>query len=128
MRGNRKHSGFRRKAPLVLVVAADDEDKTVAYLKYAGFQVEACLPGERAFERAKAEEPGVVLVDLGHAGGLDLVRRLKSEEKTSQALVIALGNEEHIAEAHAAGRDAPQRLVGAVMRALGSVRRFARDA
>jgi DNA-binding response OmpR family regulator len=136
MRGERLVSGLRQRVPLILV--ADDEERSreqnAWYLKYAGFKVEVVATGEDALAVSPRLRPSVVLIDLAlqDVPGLEVVRRLKADERTTSAVVVALGarGDEAYESAHQAGCDvllpkpcSPQRLVATVMRVLGAARR-----
>ena len=90
----RTGSGWRRKAPVVLVVAADPEawELTKSYLRYVGFAVELCGDEARALAIAARTRPTVVVVDeaVADEGGWALAHKVKSEPSTRGVPVLAL--------------------------------------
>jgi DNA-binding response OmpR family regulator len=81
----------------ILVV---DDDPTVAdvvgrYLRRDGFDVELVADGEAALERALAEPPDLVVLDLMLPGlsGLEVCRRLRATLPTPVVMLTALGEE-----------------------------------
>ena len=78
----------------ILVVEDNDLnlDMITRRLKRKGFSVVAAVNGEEALERAAAEQPDLVLMDLSlpEMDGWEATRRLKSEDATKAIPVIAL--------------------------------------
>ena len=72
-------------------------------LRQRGFTVLTAPDGEAALELIRAELPGLVLLDLlmPRMSGLELLRRLRSEERTHALPVLVISNssrEEDVAE------------------------------
>jgi CheY-like chemotaxis protein len=72
-------------------------------LRQRGFTVLTAPDGEAALELIRAELPGLVLLDLlmPRMSGLELLRRLRSEERTRALPVLVISNssrEEDVAE------------------------------
>jgi CheY-like chemotaxis protein len=79
---------------LVLVIE-DDQDTRDMYaelLKSSGFVVQTARTGMEGFTRACESTPGVILTDLGlpTIDGWEVVRRLKSDERTKHIPVIVI--------------------------------------
>ena len=79
-----------------ILIVEDDADIALS-LKYhlerqAGFQVSVAHDGERGLETALREVPDLVLLDLNLPGidGLDVCRRLRSDERTTVVPIIML--------------------------------------
>lgn len=96
--------------PLVLIVDdyADAREMYVEYLSVSGFRVAEAADGQQAVEQAKALKPDVVLMDLSLpiVDGVEATRRIKADETTKHALIIALtghSEREHTDEAKKAG-------------------------
>jgi CheY-like chemotaxis protein len=81
-------------APLVLVVEdyPDAREMYSEYLRFSGFRVAEARNGEEALEKAFTLLPDVVLMDLALPlmDGWEATRRLKSDPRTAQILVVAL--------------------------------------
>ena len=78
-----------------LLVADDDRDirELVAFkLEHAGFTVETVDDGVRALERARADHPALVVLDVMMPGlsGLDVARQLRADPDTAGIPVILL--------------------------------------
>ena len=72
-------------------------------LRQRGFTVLTAPDGEAALELIRAELPGLVLLDLlmPRMSGLELLRRLRSEERTRALPVLVISNssrEQDVAE------------------------------
>ena len=82
------------QAPLVLVVEdyPDAREMYCEYLRFSGFRVAEARNGEEALEKAFTLLPDVVLMDLALPlmDGWEATRRLKSDPRTAQILVVAL--------------------------------------
>src|SRR4051812_19393847 len=85
---------MRGVAPLVLLVEDDPETRqfyTVA-LERDGFQVDQAHNGHQALEKALHETPDLVVTDIAVPGldGIELCRRLRSDDRTSKVPVLAV--------------------------------------
>ena len=100
------------KLPLVLIVD-DDEDSRAMYafgLLAMGFQPVMAVTVEDAFARACEIAPDAIVTDVTLPGmsGLDLVRRLRGDARTSaMGIVVLTGNTSSLVrqQADAAGCD-----------------------
>jgi two-component system phosphate regulon response regulator PhoB len=77
-------------------------------LRQRGFTVLTAPDGEAALELIRAELPGLVLLDLlmPRMSGLELLRRLRSEERTRALPVLVISNssrEQDVAELEGLG-------------------------
>src|SRR3984957_3255696 len=140
LRPSRPSSGVRPKGPLVLVVEDDDSlrDLFSTELAAAGFMVLEAPDGATAIEKATCFSPHAIVLDLMLPGidGFKVARRLRSDERTSDVVMIAFTalTSERIREmAKAAGCDSfmtkpvlPAALVGELVRLLAG-RRAAAD-
>ncbi len=92
-------------APLVLVVEdyPDAREMYCEYLRFSGFRVAEARNGEEALEKAFTLLPDVVLMDLALPlmDGWEATRRLKSDRRTADILVVALTG--HALAGHAEG-------------------------
>ena len=96
----------------VLVVEDDQDNREMVLkvLKHNGYQAIEAVDGEEAIEKAKAENPDLILLDLyiPKMDGYEVTRRLKGDQGLRHIPIIALtahamkGNRE---EALAAGCD-----------------------
>ena len=82
------------KKPVILLVD-DFADATyiyATYLRYRGYTVECAATGEEAMESARANRPGLVLLDIRMPGmtGTDVMRALRSDPDFSDVPIIAL--------------------------------------
>ena len=79
---------------VILVVDddADNREMLVVYLQTQGFTVHASPDGSTALALADALRPRVILMDLAMAGldGLETTRRLKANESTRDATIVAV--------------------------------------
>src|SRR5262245_2573450 len=82
------------RPPLILVVDdfQDNREMFAEYLSYSGFRVEEAADGVEALEKAFANVPDLVLMDLSlpEMDGWEATRRLKSDPRTRQVPVVAL--------------------------------------
>ncbi len=95
--------------PHVLVVEDYDDAREMyaVYLEFAGFRVSQAANGLDAVERAVAERPDAIVMDLALPGidGWEATRRIKSHPATAGVPVMALTG--HVLPVHAAAaRDA----------------------
>lgn len=103
----RKHYGIRRsrrtvqqmqpqsspRRPTILLVEDDDDTRRVysIMLRHAGFVVAEAGTGAEACERASADLPDLILMDMNLPmfDGWEAARRIKSDPRTSAAPLIA---------------------------------------
>ncbi len=80
--------------PRVLIVDdfEDNREMYVAFLTFSGFRVDQATNGFEALERAFAEPPDVIVMDLSLPGldGWAATRRLKEDARTGHIPVLAL--------------------------------------
>ena len=92
-------------APMVLVVEdyADAREMYAEFLRFMGFRVAEARNGEEALARAVEFTPDVVLMDLALPlmDGWEATRRLRSDPRTSQVIIVALTG--HALAGHAEG-------------------------
>jgi two-component system, cell cycle response regulator DivK len=120
--------------PLVLVVDdfQDNREMYAEYLTFSGFRVIEATNGKEALDKAGAEHPDVIVMDLSLPvmDGWEATRRLKKDGTTSAIPVIALTG--HALAGHSKGaKDAgcdsflakpclPEQLVAEIKRMLQS--------
>ena len=79
--------------PAVLIVDdyADTIERYSAYLEMVGFRPLKAINGKEALTVALAEQPDVILMDLGLPAldGVEVTRRLKKDARTSHIPVLA---------------------------------------
>jgi len=98
------------KKVLVVEDNQDNREMVVKALKFNGYQVIEAVDGQEAIEKAKAENPDLILLDiyLPKMDGYEVTKRLKGDYDVRSIPIIALtahamkGNRE---EALAAGCD-----------------------
>lgn len=103
----------RSKQPLRILVVDDNEDAATMlglYLETLGHQVMIEHSSLNALTRARLEKPDVCILDIGlpEMDGNELARRLRAEQETAQALLVAVtgyGQEHDRSKAMAAGFD-----------------------
>ncbi len=96
-------AGRFEPAPNVLIVEDDEEVRSLLAraLRVNGFKVETAATGQEALDKAAESRPELLLLDLGlpDIPGFEVLRRLKTHEKTSHVPVVILsahtGPEEH---------------------------------
>ncbi len=93
--------------PKVLVVDDDIDyvESTAAILQANGYEVVAAFDGKEGFEKAKAELPHVMLIDLMMNTineGYDLVRNIRSDKRFDNVPLIMISS----AHQHKAFKDA----------------------
>ena len=80
--------------PLVLVVDdfEDNREMFAEFLELSGFRVSRAANGQEAIERAEADMPDLVVMDLSLPviDGWEATRRLKANPKTAGIPVLAL--------------------------------------
>jgi len=105
--------GIREGSVRKVLVVEDDQDNremVIKVLKHNGYRAIEAVDGEQAVERAKAENPDLILLDLylPKMDGYEVTRRLKGDQGLQHIPIIALtahamkGNRE---DALAAGCD-----------------------
>ncbi|UCG66426.1 MAG: response regulator [Deltaproteobacteria bacterium] len=81
-------------SPKILVVEdnQDNREMVVKALKFNGYQVVEAVDGEEAIEKAKAEDPDLILLDifLPKMDGYEATRRLKGDTSLRNIPIIAL--------------------------------------
>ena len=111
----------------VLVVEDNDESRElyVLVLTRAGFEVKEAIGGEEALQILDECDPDILITDLRtpSMSGIDLIRRIRSEEQWANLPIIAISAYSHDQLAHAALQGAtrvlrkpfePNRLLSAV--------------
>ncbi len=82
-------------AEILRVLVVDDNEASAKTLGWAiemeGYEVEVCLDGRKAVERARAFHPHVVLLDLGMPGmnGYEVCQALRADGTLGQVKIIA---------------------------------------
>jgi len=107
------HETARSKLPLRILVVDDNEDAAqmlAMYLETMGHQVLIEHSSNDALVRARLEKPEVYILDIGlpDMDGNELARRLRAEQESTHALLIAVtgyGQEHDRLKALAAGFD-----------------------
>lgn len=107
MSGHDRGQGVGVSVSRILVVEDDPSLRTVIrmVLERADFQVEEAPHGHAALEQIAASGPDLVLVDLNmpRMGGLELMERMRSNQKTASVPVVLLsGRHDAAASAKAA--------------------------
>lgn len=118
-----------------ILVADDDGDireLVVFKLEQAGFDVQAATTGVEAWTAIVADPPHLAVLDIMMAGisGLDVLRRIRSDESLSEVKVILLtarARDTDVDEGYASGTDdyvikpfSPRELLNRVHRILGT--------
>ncbi len=84
----------KASSPKILVVEdnQDNREMVVKVLKFNGYQVVEAVDGEEAIEKAKAEDPDLILLDifLPKMDGYEATRRLKGDTSLRNIPIIAL--------------------------------------
>lgn len=81
--------------PKKILVVDDNQDSrelVVKVLKNKGYQMIEAVDGEDALEKALAEQPDLVLMDISipKIDGYEVTRRLKSREDFKKTAIVAL--------------------------------------
>jgi CheY-like chemotaxis protein len=83
-----------RDSPLILIVEDDPETRRfyISVLAADGYTTDAAHNGFQALEKAVASPPDLVLTDIAVPGldGIELCRRLRLDERTRAARVLAV--------------------------------------
>jgi two-component system cell cycle response regulator DivK len=87
--------GVRQGPAKKVLVVEDDQDNremVIKVLKHNGYQPIEAVDGQEAVERAKAEQPDLILLDLyiPKMDGYEVTRRLKGDEGLQHIPIIAL--------------------------------------
>src|SRR5881409_1656182 len=87
-----KPGGKPEATVLVVDDYADAREMYCEYLEYSGFRTEQAKNGVEALERAFANPPDVILMDLSlpTMDGWEATRRLKADPRTRHIPVVAL--------------------------------------
>jgi len=84
----------KASSPKILVVEdnQDNREMVVKVLKFNGYQVVEAVDGEEAIEKAKTEDPDLILLDifLPKMDGYEATRRLKGDTRLRNIPIIAL--------------------------------------
>jgi two-component system phosphate regulon response regulator PhoB len=78
------------------ILVVDDEEDLLELIRYnlakEGYRVNCASSGEEAVQKARAELPGLIVLDLllPSIDGLDVCRTLKSDPKTSHIPIVML--------------------------------------
>jgi CheY-like chemotaxis protein len=119
----------------VLVVEDNNESRElyVLVLTRAGFEVKEAVGGEEALRMLDQCDPDLLITDIQtpSMSGIDLIRRIRSDEKWSNLPIIAISAYSRDQLAHAAIQGAtrvlrkpfePNRLLSAVFELTGKLR------
>ena len=78
------------------ILAVDDERHIVRLvqvnLERAGYQVVSAFDGKEALKKVESEKPDLIVLDvmMPHMDGFEVLKRLKSEDKTKNIPVVML--------------------------------------
>lgn len=100
-------AGGRKTFVLIVDDFADAREMYAEYFEFLNYRVSTAENGQEAIEKATAERPDVILMDLSLPvlDGWEATRRLKRDDRTRHIPVIALtgnalaGHEEHARKA-----------------------------
>lgn len=89
------NTGIKKGSLAKILVVEDNQDNremVVKVLKFNGYQVVEAVDGEEAIEKAKAEHPDLILLDifLPKMDGYEATRRLKGDTSLRNIPIIAL--------------------------------------
>jgi len=82
----------------ILILIVEDEEATAEmysnYFKQSGYEVDVSHDGLEGFEKMKAEQPALVLMDIVMPGlsGMEVVEKAKHEHTTEKIPIIMLTN------------------------------------
>jgi len=87
--------GVKQGSAKKVLVVEDDQDNremVIKVLKHNGYQPIEAVDGHEAVERAKAEQPDLILLDLyiPKMDGYEVTRRLKGDQGLQHIPIIAL--------------------------------------
>jgi CheY-like chemotaxis protein len=91
-----RHGGLPAVAPSPLILIVEDDVETRQFylrvLTLDGFRTDQAHNGFQAFEKALQDRPNLILTDIAVPGidGIELCRRLRADERTSQIPVLAI--------------------------------------
>ncbi len=85
----------RPATPLRILIVEDQPDTAASLailLRLGGHEVEVAADGHAALQKAEAEEPDVVLLDIGLRGmdGYEVAKRLRSGQTGKRPVLIAV--------------------------------------
>ena len=85
----------RKFIPKKILVVEDNQDSrelVVKVLKNKGYQMIEAADGEEALEKAMAEKPSLILMDISipKLDGYEVTKRLKSQEEFREIPIVAL--------------------------------------
>lgn len=93
----------------ILLVDDDTDllDVTAYALRREGFNVIVATDGVQALRRWQADEPDLVLLDVGmpRMSGLEVCRKIRQESSTPVIMLTAAGDEEHVVQGFRHGAD-----------------------
>ena len=124
-------------SPLVLIVDpfVDARDMYAEYLEFRGYRVATAATGAEAIQRARADEPALILMDtyLPEMSGIDTLRVMRADPALCHIPILAFTTnamEHERAAAHRVGFDAvipkpclPDDLIAAIQPYLARLRR-----
>jgi DNA-binding response OmpR family regulator len=100
---------FRRKKPVIMIVDDDPGIVTVlaTHLEMVGFKTIKIFDGPSVLQEAAEKLPQLILLDIrmGHANGLDILRRLKQGRKARDIPVLMATAEQKGADVDTAFRN-----------------------
>ena len=90
-----------RASNALTVLLVDDSRDTremyAEFLSLSGFTVKSAGEGAQAFEDAIASPPDIVVTDIilpGDVDGLELIRKLRSDNRTKDLVIVVLSGRE----------------------------------
>ncbi len=95
---------------MATVLVCDNEEILRALVRASleddGYELVEASDGDEAFERARAVEPDVILLDMMMPGrsGLEVLRELRADERLSKTPVVMLTARAHASDAAAAAQ------------------------
>lgn len=88
---NEIEKGLHKKI-LIVDDNQDSRELVVKLLKNRGYQLIEAIDGEDALEKAMAEKPDLILMDISipKIDGYEVTRRLKSQKEFKNIIIVAL--------------------------------------
>jgi CheY-like chemotaxis protein len=88
--------------PLALIIE-DDEDLTIIFssaLEAAGYETEVIMQGDEAWRRLESTLPALMVLDLHlpRVSGLDILRRIRTDNRFAGIRVLAVSADARMAE------------------------------